>query len=84
LAEYHLTAVVWQEEGQYVSQCPELCVASCGRDAADAVKSLQKAVEMYLGNAKRLYPRNHFRDITKMVTEALTVKAVATWATALG
>ena len=54
MAKYHLTAVVWQEEGQYVSQCPELGVASCGRDVANALKALCEAVELYLENAKRL------------------------------
>jgi len=54
LAKYHLTAVVWEEEGQYVSHCPELGVASCGSDATGALKALREAVELYLENAKRL------------------------------
>ena len=54
MTRYHLTAVVWQEEGQYVSQCPEIGVASCGDDAASAVAALKEAVELYLENARRL------------------------------
>lgn len=65
MAKYHLTAVVWQEEGQYVSQCPELGVASCGRDVADALKALREAVELYLENAKRLGILSDLRPIMK-------------------
>lgn len=54
MAKYHLTAVVWDEEGQYVSQCPELGVASCGDDADSAVEALQEAVELFLANARHL------------------------------
>lgn len=54
MAKYRLTAVVWEEEGQYVSLCPELGVASCGHDADSAVEALHEAAELYLENAREL------------------------------
>ena len=52
--KYHLTAVIWQEGKQYVSKCPELGVASCGRTPERARHALEEAVSLYLENAKQL------------------------------
>jgi len=54
MASVRLTAVVWREGRRYVSQCPELGVASFGNDPREAVKALREAVELYLENAKAL------------------------------
>lgn len=51
---YSLTATVWCEDNQYVSKCPELGVASCGKSPDKALDALREAVELYLGNAKAL------------------------------
>ena len=51
---YQLTAVLWQEDEQYVSKCPELGVASFGPDPDRALAALREAVELYLENAKAL------------------------------
>ena len=47
-------AVVWKEEGGYVSKCPELGVASCGDTLEGAIDNLKEAVALYLENAKVL------------------------------
>ena len=41
-------AEVFQEDGQYVGLCPELNVSSYGDSAAEAGRSLQEAVELFL------------------------------------
>ena len=51
---FTLTAVVWPEGKQFVSQCPELGVASCGKSPDDATSNLKEAVELYLENAAEL------------------------------
>jgi len=50
----HLTAVIWREGKQYVSQCPEIGVASCGKTPTKARDALQEAVELWLSNARKL------------------------------
>ena len=49
-----LTATIWQEDGAYVSLCPERGVASCGDTPGEALEMLKEAVELYLENARRL------------------------------
>ncbi|WP_245529346.1 type II toxin-antitoxin system HicB family antitoxin [Methanofollis liminatans] len=47
-----LTAVLREEDGVYVSECPELGVATCGDTPEEALVNLKEAVEVYLENAK--------------------------------
>ncbi|VUT27807.1 MAG: hypothetical protein SYNGOMJ08_00358 [Candidatus Syntrophoarchaeum sp. GoM_oil] len=54
MKKYNLTATIWEEEGVYVSKCPELGVASCGDTPEEALSNLKEAVELYLDNAKEL------------------------------
>lgn len=51
---YHLTAIIWEEDDQYVSKCPELEVSSWGYSPQEAKDNLKDAVELYLENAKEL------------------------------
>ncbi len=46
----HLTAVIRSEDGQYVSLCPELGVASCGDTPDEARAMLKEALELYLSH----------------------------------
>ena len=48
-----LTSIIWKE-GDYVSKCPELEVASCGDTLEEALENLKEAVELYIENAKEL------------------------------
>jgi predicted RNase H-like HicB family nuclease len=54
MMRFNLTATIWEEEGVYVSKCPELGVASCGDTPEEAIGHLKEAVELYLENAKEL------------------------------
>jgi len=40
--------VVWKEEKQYVSQCVNIDVASCGDSMEEAIANLKEAVELRL------------------------------------
>ena len=62
---FEYTAVVWKEEGGFVSKCPELGVASCGDTFEEAVMNLKEAVELYIENAKEL---NLLGDIEESLT----------------
>lgn len=53
-ASLNLTATIWEEDGAYVSKCPELGVASCGGKPENALENLKEAVELYLENAEEL------------------------------
>ena len=52
MARYRLTAMVWEEDGVYVSRCVELEVASCGDTPEEALAMLREAAGLYLGNAE--------------------------------
>lgn len=43
-----LSAVVWREEGIYVALCPELDVASQGKNVEESLANLKEALELYL------------------------------------
>ena len=53
-----LSAVVWHEGKMQVAWCPELDVASQGKDIEQALKNLQEAVEIYLEDEDA--PWSHF------------------------
>jgi len=54
MANYRLSAVVWEEDGAFVAKCPELGVASEGDSVEHALEMLKEAVELYLENAEAL------------------------------
>lgn len=54
MKRFSFLAVIWKEEGGYVSYCPELGVSSCGDSPQEALHNLKEAVELYLENAKEL------------------------------
>jgi predicted RNase H-like HicB family nuclease len=54
MERFNITAVIWEEEGVYVSKCPELGVASCGDTPEEALDNLKEAVELYIDNAIEL------------------------------
>jgi len=67
MKKINLTATIWEEEGIYVSKCPELGVASCGDTPKEALSNLKEAVELYLDNAKEL---GLIRDIETALTSS--------------
>jgi predicted RNase H-like HicB family nuclease len=40
--------IVWQEDSQFVSQCLNVDVASCGDTVDEAIANLKEAMELYL------------------------------------
>ena len=47
-----IDVVVWKEGKQYVSQCVNIDVASCGDSVEKAIKNLKEAVELRLEGEK--------------------------------
>jgi predicted RNase H-like HicB family nuclease len=68
------TAVVWQEEKEWVSLCAELNVASQGKTPEDALKSLKEAVELYIENAKELGMMNDILSKSRDVVFTSTIE----------
>lgn len=52
MVRYQLTALVWEEDGVYVSRCVELEVASCGDTPKEALAMLREAADLCLENAE--------------------------------
>ncbi|MEN6518306.1 MAG: type II toxin-antitoxin system HicB family antitoxin [Methanospirillum sp.] len=52
MVRYQLTAVVWEEDGVYVSKCLELEVASCGDTPKEALAMLREAIDLFLEDAE--------------------------------
>lgn len=65
MKHYQLTAVIWKEDKKFVSKCPELGVASYGSTPEKARVALEKAVELYVSNVKKL---GLFEDIKPLLT----------------
>jgi predicted RNase H-like HicB family nuclease len=42
------TAVIFEEEGCYIAECPEVGAVSQGRTIEEALKNLKEATELYL------------------------------------
>ena len=45
-----LTLLIHEEEGQYVSRCPELGTASCGDTIDEALYNIREATQLYLNS----------------------------------
>lgn len=74
-----LTQVVTEEDGQYVSHCPELGTVSCGSTIDEAFANLEEAIEVHLNaleEVEELERVFHERGITVMPIESL-----AAWGT---
>jgi predicted RNase H-like HicB family nuclease len=48
MADVTLSAVIHEEDGLYVAECPELGTVSQGRSIDEAVANLREATELYL------------------------------------
>jgi len=48
-----LTEEIWKEGNMYVSYCPELDIASCGKDVQQAKKNLMEAIIINRGDLIR-------------------------------
>ena len=64
-----LSAVVWQEGHLQVAWCPELDVASQGKDIEQALSNLQEAVELYLEDEDAKVPKGKSPIVTTLSVE---------------
>ena len=42
-----MSFVVWKENNEFVTQCLNVDISSCGKSIDETVKNLKKAVELY-------------------------------------
>ena len=49
-----LTEEIWKEGNMYVSYCPELDIASCGKDVEQAKKNLMEAITINIEETKKM------------------------------
>ncbi|MCP1715269.1 putative RNase H-like HicB family nuclease [Methanocalculus alkaliphilus] len=54
MGKIQLTVIIWEEEGLYVSKCPEIEVASCGNSPQEALDNIHEAINLYIENARAL------------------------------
>jgi predicted RNase H-like HicB family nuclease len=64
-----LSAIVRQEGKLQVAWCPELDIASQGKDIEAALKNLQEAVELYLEDEDAKVPKGKSPVITTLSVE---------------
>jgi predicted RNase H-like HicB family nuclease len=63
------SAVVWQEGKEQVAWCPELDIASQGKDIEDALSNLHEAVELYLEDEDAMVPEGKSPIVTTLSVE---------------
>ena len=49
-----VTEEIWKEGNMYTAYCPELDVASCGKNIEEAGKNLLEVIEIHLEEAAKL------------------------------
>ncbi len=54
MTKLRITATIWEEDGVFVSKCPEIDVASAGDTLEEALANLTEAIELWLVNAREL------------------------------
>jgi predicted RNase H-like HicB family nuclease len=75
-----LTFIASEEEGGYVSTCPELGIASQGKTVDEAFENLKDATQVYLetiqqlGERERVFKERHIRIRRTEPKEAKTLK----------
>ena len=61
-----VTEEIWKEDNMYTAYCPELDVASCGRDIEEARNNLLEVIEIQLEETKKLGTINTFLEVIKL------------------
>lgn len=54
MTKVRVTATIWEEDGVFVSKCPEIDVASVGDTFDEALSNLTEAIELWIDNAREL------------------------------
>ena len=57
-----VTEEIWKEGNMYTAYCPELDVASCGRDIEEARNNLLEVIEIQLKETAQLGTLNTFLE----------------------
>ena len=61
-----VTEEIWKEGNMYTAYCPELDVASCGRDIEEARKNLIEVIEIQLEETAKLGTLKTFLEGVKI------------------
>ena len=61
-----VTEEIWKEGNMYTAYCPELDVASCGRDIEEARKNLIEVIEIQLEETAQLGTLKTFLEGAKI------------------
>ena len=61
------SSVVSKERKLYVAHCPELEVASQGKNVESALENLREAIELYLEDADAKVPEVDYRPMVTVV-----------------
>lgn len=62
------SSVVWKEHNLYVSWCPDLDIASQGKNVEEALKNLKEAIELYLEDEDAVVPSERSSPILTAVS----------------
>ncbi len=57
-----VTEEIWKEGNMYTAYCPELDVASCGKNIEEARKNLLEVIEIHLEEAAKLGTLKEFLE----------------------
>ena len=63
MTKLQLTVLIWEENEEFISKCPEIEVASVGNTPQEAIANLKEAVELWIENAKELGLLDEFSPI---------------------
>lgn len=61
-----VTEEIWKEGNMYTAYCPELDIASCGTDIAEARKNLLEVIEIQLEETEKLGTLKTFLEGAKL------------------
>jgi predicted RNase H-like HicB family nuclease len=72
-----VSAVVWREKNLHVAWCPEMDIASQGKDVEHALRNLQEAVELYLEDEDATIPKGKPTMVTTLSVETHAKTAIS-------
>jgi len=62
------SSVVWREEDLYVAWCPDLDIASQGKNVEEALENLKEAIELYFEDEEAVIPEKKPSPIVTTVS----------------
>jgi len=62
------SSIVWSEEDLYVAWCPDLDIASQGKNVEEALENLKEAIELYFEDEDALIPKKKPSPIVTTVS----------------